>query len=186
MTNPFQQLADTGEDSPQKATELLPLLYSELKRLAASKLSKERGDHSLQATALVHEAYLRITNSDHETVWANPGHFFGAAAEAMRRILINHARDRGTCKRGKGWQRISLKAVDISVSDSPEKFLLLNEAFENLADKDPKSADVARLRIFAGMTIQEASEITGIPLRTVDRLWAFSRVWLRNHIKSHE
>ncbi len=185
MANSIQLLQDAREANPQKATELLPLLYSELKMLAASELSKERPDHTLQATALVHEAYLRITNADHESVWANPNHFFGAAAEAMRRILINHARDRGTCKRGKGWQRISLETVDISTSDTPEKFLSLNEAFEHLADQDPQSADVARLRIFAGMTIYETSEITGIPLRTVDRLWAFSRVWLRNFMKSH-
>lgn len=162
--------------------QLLPVVYDALRKLAASRMAAERPDHTLQPTALVHEAYLRLLDSQNADHWVSRAHFFGAAAEAMRRILVNHARSKATDKRGGNWDRVSLDAVAVPGGIDPEEMLALDDAIESLSELDTEAARIAKLRIFAGMTVPEAAEITGLPPRTIDRLWAFSRAWLRTQL----
>ena len=182
MSDVTRILSQIEEGDPSAAEQLLPLVYEELKKLAAAKMAAERSDHTLQATALVNEAYVRLVDVERAPHWNGRGHFFGAAAEAMRRILVNHARDKATAKRGGNWNRVSLEAIAISDGIRPDEMISLNDAFEQLADQDAEAAEIARLRIFAGMTIPEISEVTGTARRTVDRLWSFSRAWLRTQL----
>lgn len=182
MSDVTRILSQIESGDPQAAEQLLPLVYEELRKLAAAKMVQEPTDHMLQATALVHEAYLRLLKDDADRHWDSRGHFFSAAAEAMRRILIESAREKATGKRGGDWNRISLDAVVISGGAGPEELLSLNEAFEELEAQDPQAAEIARLRIFAGMTVGEISEVLRLGQRTVDRLWAFARAWLRTQL----
>jgi RNA polymerase sigma factor (TIGR02999 family) len=178
---------------PNAAEQLLPLVYDELRRLAAQKLAQEKPGQTLQATALVHEVYLRLVmpaSGSHDPPevqqWEGRRHFFAAAAEAMRRILINRARDRGRLKRGGGWQRLHFDQIDLSVAEPPDDLLILNDALEKLAQEDPACAELVRLRFFAGLTLDEAAQTLGIVRRTADRYWAFARSWLYAALRQGE
>src|SRR5262249_6506707 len=170
------------QGDPQAAAQLLPLVYDELRQLAARKLAQERPGQTLQATALVHEAYLRLlAGTEEESAagrhWCSRRHFFAAAAEAMRRILLDRARDKRRLKRGGGWRRLRLDQIDLPSAESPDDFLALDEALAKLAQEDPLCAELVKLRFFAGLTLEQAAETLGIPRRTADRYWAFARSW---------
>jgi len=182
MTDITRILSAIEQGDPSAAEQLLPLVYEELKTLAAAKMAAERPDHTLQATALVHEAYLRLVGSGADQSWNSRGHFFGAAAEAMRRILLNHARGNATAKRGADWCRVTLDAITVPGGIDPGELMALNETFEQLAQQDPQAGEIAKLRIFAGLTVSEVSRVLDIGQRTVDRQWAFARAWLRTHL----
>jgi RNA polymerase sigma factor (TIGR02999 family) len=171
---------NTGD--PHAAEELLPLVYDELRRLAAHRLSRETPDHTLEPTALVHEAYLRLVGSP--TVrWEGRSHFFAAAAEAMRRILIEQARRRRTLKRGAGKCRRELAEAELLVPEPREDLLALDEALKELATTDRAAADLVQLRYFGGLTIPEAAQVLGISPRTADRLWTYARAWLHRKVE---
>jgi RNA polymerase sigma factor (TIGR02999 family) len=177
--NEFTRILSAIEQGdPHAAEQLLPVVYDELRRLAAQKIAQEASGQTLEATALVHEAYLRLVDGDRTQRWDGRGHFFAAAAEAMRRILINRARDRGRIKRGGGWRRLSLDHIALSVAEPPDDFLVLNDALDELAREDPVCAELVKLRFFAGLTLDEAAESLGVVRRTADRYWAFARSWL--------
>ena len=163
---------------PLAAEQLLPLVYDELRKLAAHRLVKEKPGQTLQATALVHEAYLRLVDAGRAQSWDSRGHFFAAAAEAMRRILLNRARDRGRLKRGRDRQRIHLDQIEVALDTPDEDLLALDEAMEALAVEDAACASLVKLRFFAGLSLREAAEALGIPRRTADRHWAYARAWL--------
>jgi RNA polymerase sigma factor (TIGR02999 family) len=168
------------------AEQLLPLVYDELRQLAAQKLAHEKPGQTLQATALVHEAYLRLVGTGAEQHWDGRRHFFAAAAEAMRRILINRARDRGRRKRGGGWRRLRLEHIDLSLAEPPDELLDLNDALDKLARVDPACAELVKFRFFAGLTLDEAAETLGVVRRTADRYWAFARSWLYAALRKGE
>jgi RNA polymerase sigma factor (TIGR02999 family) len=165
------------------AEQLLPLIYDELRKLAAARMANESAGHTLQPTALVHEAWLRLAGKDADVQFANRAHFFAAAAEAMRRILIERARRKGAEKRGGDWQRIDLDKVDVAVDADDDTLLLVNEALEKLAQEDANAAEVAKLRFFGGLTLEEAAQVMGVTKRTADRYWAFARVWLFDEMR---
>lgn len=167
---------------PQAAEELLPLVYEELRKLAAAKMAQERPGQTLQPTALVHEAWLRL-GGDAQPAWQNRAHFFAAAAEAMRRILVEHARRRNSRKRGGGAQPVAL-ADDMIVLDVPtDELLAVHEALDRLAAEDPPAAELVKLRYFVGMTMDEAADALGLGKRTAEGIWTFARVWLRRAIR---
>jgi len=165
------------------AGRLLPLVYEELRRLAAAKMAQEKPGQTLQATALVHEAWLRLAGSGQAQGWNGRGHFFGAAAEAMRRILIDRARQKLALRRGAGAEPIRLEDVDVATAADDDTLLAVDEAMEKLAKEDPASAAFIRLRFFAGMTNEEAAEALGIPERTARRHWSFARAWLHRELR---
>lgn len=170
------------EDGDSEAAEqLLPLVYDELRKLAARRLAQEKPGQTLQATALVHEAYLQLVGGAYQN-WNSRGHFFAAAAEAMRRILIGNARRKKAGKRGGGYRRIELDAVEFSHQSPPEKLIALDEALDRLATKDAVKAELVKLRYFAGFTNQEAAEALGISTATAERYWTYARAWLQNEI----
>jgi RNA polymerase sigma factor (TIGR02999 family) len=163
--------------------ELFPLVYQELRQLAAARLRKESPRQTLQATAIVHEAYLRLVGSENQN-WTGRGHFFAAAAEAMRRILIDNARRKKSLKHGGGHQQIDLDEA-VAAGDDKTSFddlIALDEALEKLSEKDKVSADLIKLRFFAGLTMEQAANVLGIPRRTADRNWAYARAWLYKEI----
>jgi RNA polymerase sigma factor (TIGR02999 family) len=166
------------ERGDAKATdELLPLVYDELRLLAAQKLSHEAPGQTLQATALVHEAYLRLVGDEPQS-WQNRGHFFAAAAEAMRRILVEKARSRECAKRGGGIERVDLNDAVQAVEASPEGLLALDEALTSLSHEDPEAAELVKLAYFSGLNLEQAAEVLGISGRSAYRHWAFARAWL--------
>jgi len=169
---------------PHAAAELLPLVYQELRKLAAARMTNEAASHTLQPTALVHEAWLRLAGNDANTQFANRAHFFAAAAEAMRRILIDHALAKATRKRGGGWKRLDLDQVEIAADADDDTLLVINESLEMLAKENPVIAELVKLRFFAGLTLAEAGEILGFTERTAKRHWAFARAWLYIAMKS--
>src|SRR5215475_9678047 len=177
-------LSAIEQGDPHAAEQLLPLVYEELRKLAAQKLAQEKPGQTLQATALVHEAYLRLVASpgrqsgEPEQPWESRGHFFAAAAEAMRRILINHARDRGRQKRGGGRQRVDLDRLALADQASDDQVLALDEALRRLEQHSPPCAQLVKLRFFTGLTMGEAAVALGIAVRTAHRYWAFARAWL--------
>ena len=179
-----QALAEAGRDA-HAPERLLPMVYGELRRLAASKMSGEPAHQTLQPTALVHEAWLRITASN-AIVWQGRNHFFGVAAEAMRRILIERARRRGAAKRGGGWQRLDLEHVDVASETQAETLLALDEALARLMEVDPRSGELVKLRFFGGLTLDEAGDVLGVSGRTAKRSWAFARAWLYHEIRRLE
>jgi len=193
MTEVTRILSAIEQGDPSAAEQLLPLVYDELRKLAARKLAQEAPGQTLQATDLVHEAYLRLVrpaggsrdppDGQH---WDGRGHFFAAAAEAMRRILINRARDRGRRKRGGGWRRLRLEHIDLSLADPPDELLVLNDALDRLAQEDPVCAELVKLRFFAGLTLDEAARALGVVRRTADRYWAFARSWLYAALRKGE
>jgi RNA polymerase sigma factor (TIGR02999 family) len=167
---------DSGD--PYAAEQLLPLVYDELRRLAAEKLAQEKPGQTLQATALVHEAYLRLVDVDQAHHWDSRGHFFAAAAEAMRRILIDQARRKRRAKHGGGRQRVSLDEA-LCLGEAPNDDLLaLDEALDKLACAEPAKAQLVKLHYFAGLSLEEAGRVLGIAHRTAKRHWAYARAWL--------
>jgi RNA polymerase sigma factor (TIGR02999 family) len=162
----------------QAAGQLLPLVYDELRRLAARKLALEKPGQTLQATALVHEAYLRLVDTDTARGWNSRGHFFAAAAEAMRRILIERARSKGRQKWGGDWRRVDLDNLDLFASVTPDQLLALDEAIDRLAGEDPTAASLVRLRYYAGLSLEEAAEPLAISTATAYRHWSYARAWL--------
>jgi RNA polymerase sigma factor (TIGR02999 family) len=182
MSDVTQILAAIEQGDPQAAEQLLPLVYEELRRLAAQKLALEKPGQTLQATALVHEAYLRLVDAEQIPRWNGRGHFFAAAAEAMRRILINRARDGKRLKRGGDQRRMDLEAIEIALNTDSDDLLALDEALQNLATEHPECAELVKLRFFAGLTLSEAATALRIPRRTADRNWAFARAWLHRQL----
>lgn len=166
------------EDRATALARLVPVLYEELRTLARIRLRSERPDHSLQATALVHETYLRLLQSDGERAWNDQEHFMVAAAEAMRRILVDHARRRHRLKRGAGAVTVELGAVDAVYEVDIEEVLGIDDALSRLEAHDARAADVVRLRHFAGLSVEETATALGVSERTVKREWAFARAWL--------
>jgi RNA polymerase sigma factor (TIGR02999 family) len=160
---------------------LLPLVYEELRRLATQKLASEKPGQTLQATALVHEAFLRLIGTD-QSHWNSSGHFFAAAAEAMRRILIDNARRKKADKRGGQHRRVDLDDADIACDVQSEKLLALDEALSQLAEQQPEKAELVKLRYFAGLTNREAATALGISITTADRYWAYARAWLQREM----
>jgi RNA polymerase sigma factor (TIGR02999 family) len=167
------------QGDPKAAAELLPLVYEELRNLAAARLADEKPGQTLQATALVHEAYLRLIGDQH---FNTRGHFFAAAAEAMRRILVEQARRKAAAKRGGERVRGELAESEIAAPEPDADLLALNEALGKLAETDALAADLVKLRYFAGLTSEQASAALGISARTADRTWAYARAWLRKRI----
>jgi RNA polymerase sigma factor (TIGR02999 family) len=168
------------------AEQLLPLVYDELRRLAAQRLAQERPGQTLQATALVHEAYLRLVGDGAGPPWDSRGHFFAAAAEAMRRVLLNRARDKQRLKRGGGRKRLELDQVEIARDGDEGQLLALDEALGQLAVEDPGAAQLVNLRFFAGLTLKEAASSLGLALRTAERQWAYARAWLYARLRPHD
>jgi RNA polymerase sigma factor (TIGR02999 family) len=171
-------LSGIVQGDPHAAEQLLPLVYDELRKLAAQKLAQEKPGQTLEATALVHEAYLRLVTGAEAQQWDSRRHFFVAAAEAMRRILIDRARDKRRFKRGGGWRRLHLDDIDPATEQSPDDLIALDEALTKLAEEDPVCAELVKLRLFTGLTLGEAADTLGIARRTADRYWAFARSWL--------
>jgi len=163
--------------------ELLPLVYEELRRLAAQRMANEAAGHTLQPTALVHEAWLRLAGEGNQQ-WDGRGHFFAAAAEAMRRILIEHARGKNAVKRGAGFERVNFENLDVAMLAEGGEFLRLNDALEKLEREDADAAQVVKLRFFAGLTNEEAGRVLGVTDRTAKRYWTFARAWLFQELRS--
>ena len=168
---------------PKAADELLPLVYDELRRLAAHKMANEPPGQTLQPTALVHEAWLRLA-SGAEQSWNNRQHFFRAAAEAMRHILVDRARQRNSQRHGGHLQQTELSESNAPATSPDDELLAVHEALEELSRRDPISADLVKLRYFAGLNMDEASQALGIPLRSAERMWTFAKTWLRKEISS--
>jgi RNA polymerase sigma factor (TIGR02999 family) len=173
------QRIDQGD--PHAANELLPLVYEELRKLAAQKLAHEAPGQTLQATALVHEAWLRL-GGDEQPEWQNRAHFFAAAAEAMRRILIDNARRKRALRHGGGAERVDLDGLDLAASVDDEQLLALHEALDRLAAHDAVKAELVKLRFFAGLTIEQAAQVMGFSEPTAKRHWAYARAWLYREI----
>ncbi len=181
--NEVTRILNAIERGDPKATdELLPIVYEELRLLAAQKLAHESPGQTLQATALVHEAYLRLLGDEGQT-WENRAHFFAAAAEAMRRILIDNARRKRRLKRGGGQEKMELSEAEPAATGSDDDLLALDEALEKLARLDKVKADLVKLRFFAGLTGEQAAKVLGISHNTADRYWAYARSWLHLEIE---
>ena len=165
------------------AEQLLPLVYEELRQLAARKLAHEQPGQTLQATALVHEAYLRLVGGEQPQDWDGRGHFFAAAAEAMRRILVENARRKGRLKRGGGQRRIELDDPRLGYTEPVDEVLGVDEALEQLAGEDPQAAQLVKLRYFGGLSIEDAAEIVGISRSTAYEHWAYARAWLHRRLR---
>jgi RNA polymerase sigma factor (TIGR02999 family) len=178
MSEVTRILSAIEQGDANAAEQLLPLVYDELRRLAAKNMAKEKPAHTLQATALVHEAYMRLVDVKTAQQWNSRGHFFVAAAEAMRRILIERARRKRGQRQGGVRRRCELSDEDLVEIPQSDEVIDLDEALSNLASTDPQAADLVKLRVFAGMTIEEIAEVQGISPRTVKRNWAYARAWL--------
>jgi RNA polymerase sigma factor (TIGR02999 family) len=176
-------LSDLAQGDAQAAGQLLPLVNDELRKLAAGRMAEEAPGNTLNATALVHEAYLRLVEPADAARWDNRGHFFAAAAEAMRRILVDHARRKAAARHGGGLARLELEP-DLAATPEPrEDLLALNEALDRLAVEDPLKAELVKLRYFAGLTLPEAAAALGLSERTAGRHWAYARAWLRRAVE---
>jgi RNA polymerase sigma factor (TIGR02999 family) len=186
MSEVTRILSALEQGDPHAAGQLLPLVYEELRKLAAQKMAQEAPCQTLQPTALVHEAYLRLIGPGAEQHWDNRRHFFAAAAEAIRRILLDRARDKRRLKRGGGWRRLCLDQIDLSLDDPPDDLAALDEALEKLAQEDALCAELVKLRFFAGLTLEAAASTLGIARRTADRFWAFARSWLYEELRKGE
>ncbi len=182
MSDVTRILRSIEDGDPEAAEELLPLVYDELRKLAAVKMAGENPDHTLQATALVNEAYMRLVGEDQKSTWDNRGHFFAAAAEAMRRILIDLARRKQSRRHGGDHQRREFQEGHLVALPLDERLLDLDAAIAQLANVDADLAELVKLRFFAGLTVEEAAAALGISARTVKRNWAYARAWLRREI----
>jgi len=178
MSEVTRILSAIEQGDPHAAEQLLPLVYDELRKLAAQKLAQEKPGQTLETTALVHEAYLRLVDVDRIQRWDSRGHFFAAAAEAMRRILVESARRRRSAKHGGQFRRLDLEAAQSLAEPPPDDLLALDEALDQLATEDPVKAELVKLRCFAGLSHQEAAEALGISRATADRYWAYAKSWL--------
>ena len=176
----------SGDLDPAAAAELLPLVYEELKRLASYRMAQEAPNQTLQATALVHEAYLRLTHTGEDPRWQNKAHFFSAAAEAMRRILIDRARKRNRIKNGGELKRTFYDPSQIEAPAGDGELLAIDEALERFFKIDPEGAELVKLRFFVGLTLQEIAETTGVSLRTVKRHWVYARAWLKKELQESD
>jgi RNA polymerase sigma factor (TIGR02999 family) len=186
MSEVTQILSAIEQGDLHAAEQLLPLVYEELRKLAAHKLSHEKPGQTLEATALVHEAYLRLVDTDKVQHWNSRGHFFAAAAEAMRRILVEQARRKGREKHGGGCERVSLEGLDLAVDLPVADLLPLDEALTALAERDAQAAQLVRLHCFAGLSIEQAGQVLGLSPRTAYRDWAFARAWLYRALRGSE
>ncbi len=175
---------DQGD--PQAAEQLLPLVYAELRKLASQKLAQEKPGQTLQATALVHEAYVRLVDNDTAQQWDNRGHFFSAAAEAMRRILVENARRKGSKKRGGDLNRVELGETDLATTTSDENLMAIDEVLEKLAQEDPQAAELVKLRFFAGFSVPDAAAIVGVSRTNAYEQWAYARAWLRCKVEDRD
>ena len=184
MSDVTQILGAMQQGDPKAAEELLPLVYQELRKLAACKMANESHGQTLQPTSLVHEAWLRLVDKDGQAQFQNRAHFFGAAAEAMRRILIDNARRKKALRHGGGQQRLDIHELEIATATADDQLLAVNEALDKLAAQDKEAADLVKLRYFVGMTMEEAAQALGIGEATAYRNWAYARAWLFKEIKS--
>lgn len=180
MPDVTRLLQDMEKGDPQAAADLLPLVYDDLRRLAAAKMAAQPAGHTLQPTALVHEAWLRLAGENHP--WQNRRHFFAAAAEAMRRILVDQARRRLRLKRGGDPECIPIEELDLATETGPEDLLRVHEALDHLAAEDPLKAELIKLRFFVGLRIPEAAEILGLSATAAKRHWTFARAWLQREL----
>jgi RNA polymerase sigma factor (TIGR02999 family) len=178
-------LQAVARDEPLASEKLLPLVYDELRLLAAARMAQEAAGQTLQPTALVHEAWVRLVREGDRT-WENRAHFFRAAAQAMRRILVDRARHKSSLKSGGGWQRLDIHDLDLAASSPDDRVLLINESLEQLESKDPESARVVLLKFFAGLTSQEVARILEVSERTVERQWAYAKAKLFRMIRDTE
>jgi RNA polymerase sigma factor (TIGR02999 family) len=185
MSDVTRILSAIGQGDPKAADQLLPLVYDELRRLAASRLAHEAPGQTLQATALVHEAYLRLLDGDQARDWDSRGHFFAAAAEAMRRILVERARHKKSLKAGGRRRRQELPDIALADAGPGLDLLALHEALTKLEQHDPRRAELVKLRFFAGLTIAEAARVLGVSDSTADNDWVYARSWLRVEIDGH-
>jgi RNA polymerase sigma factor (TIGR02999 family) len=186
MSDVTRILSAIEQGDPHAAEQLLPLVYDELRKLAAVRLAREKPGQTLQATALVHDAYIRLVDVEKAQHWSSRGHFFAAAAEAMRRILLNRARDKGRLKRGGQRSRVDLSAVELAADAPDEDLLAIDECMEQLSVEDPECARVVKLRFFAGLSIDEAAAALGISASTAKRHWAFARAWLFDALRGDD
>ena len=182
MSDITRILSAAEQGDARAAEQLLPLVYDELRQLAAQRLATEKPGQTLQATALVHEAYLRLVGAGAEVHWDDRKHFFAAAAEAMRRILIDHARHKRADKHGGGWQRHDLLEAELAIDSTGGELLAVDTALAQFATREPLIARLVNLHFFAGLTLAEAAECLGISQRTAYRHWAFARAWLRREL----
>ena len=178
-------LARTKEGEPEAAGQLLAMVYDELRKLAALKLSHEAPGQTLQATALVHEAWIRL-GGDEQPAWKNCNHFFAAAAEAMRRILIDNARRRRALRHGAGAEKVDLESVELTAEANDDRLLAVHEALDGLAQHEPTKAELVKLRFFVGLSIEEAAKVLGLSTPTARRHWAYARAWLYREIKREQ
>jgi RNA polymerase sigma factor (TIGR02999 family) len=176
-------LSAVEQGDPHAANQLLPLVYDELRRLAAQKLAHEASGQTLQATALVHEAYLRMVDAEKAQHWDSRGHFFAAAAQAMQRILVENARRKRRIKHGGQFERVEIELADLPTRMPPEELIALDEALGELQRQDPVKAKLVTLRYFGGMTIEQASAVLGISRVTAHRYWTYARAWLHQRIR---
>jgi RNA polymerase sigma factor (TIGR02999 family) len=183
MSDVTHILSAVEQGDPHAAEQLLPLVYDELRKLAAEKMAHEKPGQTLEATALVHEVYIRLVDTEKAQHWNGRGHFFAAAAEAMRRILINRARDKHRLKRGGERKKVDLDRIEAALETPPEDLLAFDEALEKLARQDRTCAELVRLRFFAGLSVGEAAEALEISPRTADRYWAYARAWLYEELR---
>lgn len=183
MSDVTQLLDAIGRGDRQASAELLPLVYEELRRLAAEKMAHERPGQTLQATALVHEAYLRLVDAARRPQWDGRGHFFAAAAEAMRRILVENARRKGRLKHGGDLNRVELIESDLATTTPDDRLLAIDESLDRLSADDPQAAELVKLRFFAGFSLTEAAEILGMSRTSAYEQWAYARAWLRCEVE---
>lgn len=179
MTDVTQILSQIEDGDPSAAEQLLPLVYDELRKLAAAKLAQEKPGQTLQATALVHDAYIRLVDVEKAQHWNSRGHFFGAAAEAMRRILVDRARQKLSPKHGGDFVRHDVGSEEIASLAAPEEIVTVHDALNGLAEEDPLAADLVKLRYFAGFSIEEAADVLQLSRATAYRTWTYARAWLR-------
>jgi RNA polymerase sigma factor (TIGR02999 family) len=184
MSDVTQILSAIEQGDPHAAGQLLPLVYEELRKLAAQKLAQEKPGQTLQATALVHEAYLRLVDAPDAQNWNNRGHFFAAAAEAMRRILVDSARRRTAAKRGGRAERKALDPAAFAAPAPDEQLLAVHDSLDDLARSDAEAATLVKLRFFAGMTTTEAAQALGMSVRAAHDLWTYARSWLRRRMRA--
>ena len=183
MSDVTRILSQIESGDPSAAEKLLPLVYDELRKLAAAKLAQEKPGQTLQATALVHDAYLRLVDGDEAKHWNSRGHFFGAAAEAMRRILVEQARRKSGPKRGGRWRRQELPLEGVSLNAVPEQILDVDEALQKLAKENPPVARLVELRYFGGLTLEEAAAVLDVSARTAQRHWVYAKAWLMEELR---
>ncbi len=178
-------LNDLQSGRREASDQLLPLVYDQLRAIAQQRMNDERAGHTLQATALVHEAYLRLVG-DHDVAWTGRAHFYNAAVAAMRRILIDHARRRGAVKRGGDWRRRALNVASLALDENLDSFLALDDAILRLQEQDGAAAQVVRLRFFAGLSIEDTARILDVSPRTVKREWTYARTWLLQNLEDEQ